>query len=1062
MIPAHSILLASGQFIDLEYMRWWQALVLMVALAVPVVLLGHRSLAGLGPIRRWVAVGARLAVLLLMVLLLAGLQLRREKLDLEVMVLADISDSTTLYKGHPGKSLGESVDLYLMEAMKHKGRPDDRLGLISFNQTALIDMMSTDRFTAGARAIRESGGGTDIAGAINLGLASLRNTTLHRLLLISDGNQTAGGNLAAAIAAAAAQGVPIDVMPLRYEIENEVLLDRLVSGKSWRRENEPFTLDVFLRSTNATKVTGTLTVFHVSESGERQLAQRTVSIEPAMPRADGSLEPRLHVEHVPVPELRRAGVHEFRAVFTDPRVVAGVGGARADTRADNNTGTSFVIVHGKGRILLVDNVPRTDARGTEYLVSALREGGLEVDRIPLANLPSELLRLQNYDAILLANVPRSGVTDDQDKMLAAYVHEMGGGLVMLGGEDSFGAGGWGGSKVEEVLPVTMDVPAQRQMPKGALVLCMHSCEMPNGNYWGEQCALKAVEALSARDEVGVVSYGGGGAGVNGAQWDFPLQEKRTGAHVTAAIKKMMVGDAPSYDDFLQLALNGSGPGQPGLIRSNAARKHVIIISDGDCAPPTPATLAAYRKAGVTVSTVPVFPHVSDPQGLSPTLSQIAKETGGRAYPAINNNPNQLPQIFIKEAVTVRRSLIQSDNDGIPVKREQSTDPVRGIDRFAPVFGYVLTGRKPGDVALPLTVAVRDKDGKSQVDPLLAHWQAGLGKAAAFTSDAHNRWAAQWVGTPAYAKFWTQLVRSVQRGPMSTDFDVQVTRNGDKARITVEALGKDSAFANFLNLAGTVSGPDGKQDIRLVQSGPGTYSAEFETRREGNYVAVVNYRKPGGGGEAQTGWLMSGVSVTQSPEMRSLRSDDNQLRAIARQTRGRVLTPWDAQGADLFSRQEVRADSTPLPVRDALLRVLIVLLILDVAVRRIAWDWNSLKRGAARVRQWIGAWTLSRKVDSEQTLDALKRVRQEVAQTVLKDAGAKAAPSPPADPAARFEARGVEGDLTQVVGGATDKPIPPPPKPTGGPTAGADDHTGSLLEAKRRAREKIKQKEEGDK
>ena len=86
-----------------------------------------------------------------------------------------------------------------------------------------------------------------------------------------------------------------------------------------------------------------------------------------------------------------------------------------------------------------------------------------------------------------------------------FFGSLGGGLVMIGGPDTFGAGGWQGSKLEEVLPVNMDIPAQRQLPKGALVLVMHLCEMPDGNYWGEQCAIKALETLSERDEIGVIS-----------------------------------------------------------------------------------------------------------------------------------------------------------------------------------------------------------------------------------------------------------------------------------------------------------------------------------------------------------------------------------------------------------------------------------------------------------------------------------------------------------------------------------------------------------------------------
>src|SRR5204863_10115563 len=154
-----------------------------------------------------------------------------------------------------------------------------------------------------------------------------------------------------------------------------------------------------------------------------------------------------------------------------------------------------------------------------------------------------------------------GLCDQQRKALAADEHDLRGGLVMIGGPDTFGAGGWAGSKLEEILPVNMDIPAQRQMPKGALVLAMHSCEMPDGNFWGEQCAIKAAETLSSRDEIGVISYGWKGAGGGGSQWDFPLQEKGDGSRLVAAIKAMQLGDMPDFDDMLQVALYGRN-GQP--------------------------------------------------------------------------------------------------------------------------------------------------------------------------------------------------------------------------------------------------------------------------------------------------------------------------------------------------------------------------------------------------------------------------------------------------------------------------------------------------------------------
>src|SRR5947208_16869957 len=96
--------------LTLEYFNGWQALLIFAALSVPFVLLAIRSLAGLGPVRRWVALGARLLVLLIFVLILAGARWQRQNKDLEVMVLRDISESTSNVHSFPGTSLQAGSD----------------------------------------------------------------------------------------------------------------------------------------------------------------------------------------------------------------------------------------------------------------------------------------------------------------------------------------------------------------------------------------------------------------------------------------------------------------------------------------------------------------------------------------------------------------------------------------------------------------------------------------------------------------------------------------------------------------------------------------------------------------------------------------------------------------------------------------------------------------------------------------------------------------------------------------------------------------------------------------
>jgi uncharacterized membrane protein len=1060
--------------LSLEYMAWWQGAALFAALAVPIVWLGVRSLNGLGPVRKWVALGVRLAVVALIVLILGGVRFQREHHDLEVMVLKDVSQSTLQVHGYPGEQAGETLQASINDFLQDASSPDkakrpakDRIAMISFDQDALIDAMPQERLMLDARAIREPGSGTDVASALQLALATMSRDAMHRLLLITDGNTTAG-DLEPALAAVAAAKIPVDVMPLRYDIRNEIMIDRIVAPQL-RREGEAFSLDVVMRSTNPADVTGRLTVYHSGEAMD--LDPYTEGMQTPM---RVTLHPGTNVVHVRVPPQLTSGTHQFKAVIEAENVgietakgrngegangggasrPAGVAAGAGDTLLQNNEASASTFVRGKGKILFIDN---TREQAGRFLREGLAREGIHVDpeRTTVDQFPQNLVMLQSYDAVVLSNVPRGagGLSDDQQKMLASYVHDTGGGLVMIGGDDAFGAGGWQGSRLEEILPVNMDIPAQRQIAKGALVLIVHSCEFDNGNYWGEQCALKAAETLSAKDEIGVISFDWGGGG---SRWDYPLSEKGDGSAVVNAIKKMKVGDMPSFDDSMSVALNGKGS-NPGLAKSDAKQKHVIIISDGDPQRPAQLLLDAYKAAKVTVSTVSVYPHGNS---VPPQMKDIADELKGKYYGPINSNFNQLPQIFIKEASVVRRSLIQENAEGIPLKQIPSTsDMVKGIEAFPAITGMVLTSRKQSpQIDMPLVA------GKNN-DPVLASWQTGLGRAAVFTSDAHNRWASGWVGSAMYDKFWAQVVRGVARPAISPDFDVQVVQDGDKGKVIVEALDKDAQHLNFLNVRGQVAGPDLKPtDLRLNQVGPGLYETEFDAKETGSYVVSLFYS----GQQGQNGWTMAGMSRMSSPELRDLRSNDSVMEEIARRTGGRVLPAFDASKADLFSRQNVPPSASPLPIWDRLIPLLLGMILVDVATRRIAWDWASTKRFF--VGQVTRLTHTTRKVEAGQTLGSLKQVREQVAEGKLKrddqqppaGAGGSPPPIPMPDPTARFDAGrdAPEGDISNVVGGATDKPVPKAPQGKVQPKGlqGDADTMGGLMAAKRRARQKIEEQE----
>src|SRR5687767_916458 len=245
--------------LSFEFIPGWLVCVMFLVGALPIVGLGMWSLSGLGPVRKWVAIGVRLSVLLLALLILAGVRWQRQHKDLEVMVLRDISESTNQVKDFPNASRGErlqtALDNYFNDlAADPTKKAADRIGVLSFHQDALIDALPSTKLALDARAIREPGSGTDPASAIQLALASMSKDAMHRLLLVWDGN-AASGDLDAALATASAQKVQIDVMPLRYDVANEVLLERFIAP-TWKRENEAFSLEVILKSTNVAEVTG--------------------------------------------------------------------------------------------------------------------------------------------------------------------------------------------------------------------------------------------------------------------------------------------------------------------------------------------------------------------------------------------------------------------------------------------------------------------------------------------------------------------------------------------------------------------------------------------------------------------------------------------------------------------------------------------------------------------------------------------------------------------------------------------------------------------------------------
>jgi uncharacterized membrane protein len=390
----------------------------------------------------------------------------------------------------------------------------------------------------------------------------------------------------------------------------------------------------------------------------------------------------------------------------------------------NNQAASFVTVtRGEPLVLVVTG--DADPAADQELVAALRASRLEVKPIPLQAFPESLAEIQDCDAILLCNVAAGDLGQPAMRRLESAVRDFGVGLVCVGGDQAFAAGGYRGTPLETVLPVSMELDSKKVLPNGAVALVMHGMEFNNGNQVARDCALGVLDALGPQDEMGVVLWNGK------EQWLFPMTKTGDKRHLGRQIAGMNQGDLPSFQGVMEMA-------HTGLKKSSAHLKHMIVFSDGDPGEPSSQLMQDIVGDKITVSTVLISGH-SGPE----RMQRIAGLGQGRFYDV--QNPAQLPQIFVKEAAVILKSAI-FEEPFVPSLVAPS-EVVRGIGAYPELKGYVCTTPKPR-AELPL---VSDKG-----DPVLAHWQYGLGRAVAFTSDARAKWAKAWLGWAQYRQFWAQV------------------------------------------------------------------------------------------------------------------------------------------------------------------------------------------------------------------------------------------------------------------------------------------------------------------
>jgi hypothetical protein len=519
---------------------------------------------------------------------------------------------------------------------------------------------------------------------------------------------------------------------------------------------------------------------------------------------------------------------------------------------------------------------------------------------------------------------------------------------------------------------------------------------------------------------------------------------------------------PDFDSSMKMALKG-------LTAARAALKHCIIISDGDPSLSDPTLPGKFKQNKITISTIAIAPHGGMCVG---TLRRIAAATGGRYY--YPQSPNLLPQIFIKEAMTVRRSVIFK-RPFTPIKKHE-TDPIKGFwgVQLPQLEGYVATTAKDR-AEVPLTAKL-EPDGME--DPVLAHWRYGEGKSAAFTSSAASDWAAKWIPWPGYVKFWSQLARWASREGGTGDLQIRSEVKSGRGKVVVEAIDEKGRLINYLDLTGHVVDPKSRSvpGVNLVQTAPGRYEAEFAAGPPGAYQINVSYQDSSGVRRNHT----TGVANSYSPEFSTSEGNPGMLKDLARATGGE---PGLLSGDPVKDREAIWARNLPPghrihPGWQWLLWAILVLFPLDVAVRRLMIDWRAI---AERLRLMLGLIVPRLRPamaeGPDPTMAALmaekERLREAAPPPATGDVRSRfmeqiqkareGAPAESEDALAemlrrhkeRREGAGAGPDLkSKLAAGKGKRPAAPKP-------SGISGYAGALLDAKKRALKKREQDKDKD-
>jgi Ca-activated chloride channel family protein len=665
---------------------------------------------------------------------------------------------------------------------------------------------------------------TNLERALDDGLLALDRDRVKRLVLMTDGNQTAG-DVWRVLPRLKAAGVRVYPVPAKPRDDGDAWVDGIeLPGGLRAREPVKVAVRVFSPRDMRARV--------LLRNGSVAVGSRAVQLRPGLNRI--AFEARLD----------RAGLATLSAELQ------AIGG----DSVDKNVVRQAAWVGNRARVLYVEG----QAGGSGYLRDALAAQGIDVGVAAPADLPAAA-GLNAYDALILSDVPAKALSAAQMDGIESYVRDQGGGLVFASGENVFGEKGYNDTAVENVLPVQFR--AQEKRRDLALVIVLDRSYSMKGRKMelAKEATRASLDLLEEQHQFGVVTFD------SQTYVSVPLQSVRARRKVEDQISRIQASGQTNIYPALGVVYRL-------LQKSEAKTRHVILLSDGDTHPADfEGLLKRMTAEKIEVSTVAIG-EAADRE----LMGNIARWGNGRTYATVS--AEAIPQIFVEETRRAVRSNLGEEPFKPVLKRRMAAFDGVAIEDAPELRGFVASKARVNAEVLLATPSE---------SPVLARWQYGLGKAVVFTSDVKNRWAAQWLEWPGYGKLWAQVTRDVMRRESGEQLDFRVEREGGEAVVSLSALTQEGRFRGDLAPRVRVTGAEGASILEMPRTGAGLYQVRVPLRAGAAPARFELLDSPGLSRRAAAQAGPREVYYPRSDEYRAFPPNMGLLKAIAEQTGGKV-------------------------------------------------------------------------------------------------------------------------------------------------------------------------------